>query len=104
MAPPQPAVSGENFERNLELVGRVEEIAAKKGCKPSQLALAWVVAQGEGVVPIPGTANRVHLEENVAALELQLTPQELEQINEAMPLGAAAGDRYVEAGMKVVNG
>jgi aryl-alcohol dehydrogenase-like predicted oxidoreductase len=99
-----PRFQGENFERNLELVGRVEEIAAKKGCKPSQLALAWVVAQGEGVVPIPGTANRVHLEENVAALELQLTPQELEQINEAMPLGAAAGDRYVEAGMKVVNG
>ncbi len=99
-----PRFQGENFGRNLALVGRVEEIAAKKGCKPSQLALAWVVAQGEGVVPIPGTANRVHLEENVAALELQLTPQELEQINEAMPLGAAAGDRYVEAGMKVVNG
>lgn len=99
-----PRFQGENFGRNLALVGRVEEIAAKKGCKPSQLALAWVVAQGEGVVPVPGTANRVHLEENVAALELQLTPQELEQINEAMPLGAAAGDRYVEAGMKVVNG
>jgi aryl-alcohol dehydrogenase-like predicted oxidoreductase len=99
-----PRFQGENFERNLELVRRVERIAAKKGCKPSQLALAWVVAQGEGVVPIPGTANRAHLEENVEALELVLTAADLEQLNEAAPQGAAAGDRYVEAGMKLVNG
>ena len=99
-----PRFQGENFERNLELVRRVEQIAAMKGCKPSQLALAWVMAQSEGVVPIPGTANRPHLEENVAALELSLNPDDLAQINEAAPQGAASGDRYVEAGMKVVNG
>jgi aryl-alcohol dehydrogenase-like predicted oxidoreductase len=99
-----PRFQGENFERNLELVRRVEQIAAKKGCKSSQLALAWVMAQGAGVVPIPGTANRVHLEENVAALELTLNMDDLAQLNEAAPQGAAAGDRYVEAGMKVVNG
>ena len=99
-----PRFQGENFERNLELVRRVERIAAKKGVKPSQLALAWVMAQGEGVVPIPGTANRPHLEENVTALELTLTLDDLAQLNEAAPQGAAAGDRYVEAGMKVVNG
>ena len=99
-----PRFQGENFERNLELVRRVEQIAIRKGSKPSQLALAWVIARNEGIVPIPGTANRIHLEENVAALDLQLTPQELEQLNEAMPQGAASGDRYVEAGMKVVNG
>ena len=63
----QPRFQGENFERNLELVQRVEQIAAKKGWKPSQLALAWVLAQGEGIVPIPGTTNRAHLEENLAA-------------------------------------
>ena len=99
-----PRFQGENFERNLELVRRVERIAAKKGAKPSQLALAWVVAQGDGVVPIPGTANRVHLEENVAALELALTADDLAQLNEAAPKGSTAGDRYTEAGMKVVNG
>jgi aryl-alcohol dehydrogenase-like predicted oxidoreductase len=99
-----PRFQGENFERNLELVRRVEQIAGKKGAKPSQLTLAWVMAQGEGVVPIPGTANRAHLEENVTALELTLTLDDLAQLNEAAPQGAAAGDRYVEAGMKVVNG
>ena len=96
-----PRFQGENFERNLELVRRVEQIAAKKGAKPSQLALAWVLAQGEGIVPIPGTANRAHLEENVAALELALTLHDLAQLNEAAPQGAAAGDRYAEAGMKL---
>ncbi len=99
-----PRFQGENFERNLELVRRVEQIAAKKGAKPSQLALAWVMAKSEGVVPIPGTANRAHLEENVEALELELTPKDLAQLDEAAPIGAAAGDRYVEAGMKFVNG
>ena len=99
-----PRFQGENFERNLELVRRVEQIAAKKGSKPSQLALAWVLAQGEGIVPIPGTASRAHLEENLAALELPLTSHDLAQLNEAAPQGAAAGDRYAEAAMKAVNG
>jgi len=99
-----PRFQGENFDRNLELVRRVEQIAEKKGCKPSQLALAWVMAQNDGIIPIPGTANRAHLEVNVDALQLELTPQDLERLNEAAPQGAAAGDRYVEAGMKFVNG
>jgi aryl-alcohol dehydrogenase-like predicted oxidoreductase len=99
-----PRFQGENFQRNLELVRRVEQIAAKKGWKPSQLALAWVLAQGEGIVPIPGTASRVHLQENLAALELPLTLHELAQLNEAAPQGVAAGDRYAEAAMKAVNG
>jgi aryl-alcohol dehydrogenase-like predicted oxidoreductase len=99
-----PRFQGENFERNLDLVRRVEQIAAKKGAKPSQLALAWVLAQSSGIVPIPGTASRAHLEENLAALELPLTLHDLAQLNEAAPQGAAAGERYVEAAMKAVNG
>jgi aryl-alcohol dehydrogenase-like predicted oxidoreductase len=99
-----PRFQGENFKRNLDLVRRVGEMAAKKGAKPSQLALAWVLAQGEGIVPIPGTANRTHLEENLAALDLSLTASDLAQLNEAAPQGAAAGDRYAEAAMKAVNG
>jgi aryl-alcohol dehydrogenase-like predicted oxidoreductase len=99
-----PRFQGENFQRNLELLRRVEEIAAKKGAKPSQLVLAWVLAQRDGIVPIPGTASRAHLEENLAALELSLTLHELGRLNEAAPQGATAGDRYAEAGMKVVNG
>ncbi|MGO8789996.1 MAG: aldo/keto reductase [Terriglobia bacterium] len=99
-----PRFQGENFGRNLELVRRVGEMAAKKGSKPSQLALAWVLARGEGIVPIPGTANRTHLEENLAALDLSLTASDLAQLNEAAPQGAAAGDRYAEAAMKAVNG
>jgi aryl-alcohol dehydrogenase-like predicted oxidoreductase len=99
-----PRFQGENFARNLELVRRVEQIAAKKGAKPSQLTLAWVLEQGEGIVPIPGTASRAHLEENLAALKLSLTSHDLAQLNEAAPQGAAAGDRYAEGAMKVVNG
>jgi aryl-alcohol dehydrogenase-like predicted oxidoreductase len=99
-----PRFQGENFDRNLELVRRVEQIATKKGWKPSQLALAWVLAQSEGIVPIPGTTNRAHLEENLAAMELPLSLHELAQLNEAAPPGAAAGDRYAEAAMKAVNG
>jgi aryl-alcohol dehydrogenase-like predicted oxidoreductase len=102
--PNHPRFQGENFERNLELVRRVEQIAAKKGAKPSQLALAWVLAQSQGIVPIPGTASRAHLEENLAALELSLTADDLAQLNEAAPQGAAAGERYAEAAMKAVNG
>ncbi len=99
-----PRFQGEDFARNLELVRRVEQIAAKKGSKPAQLALAWVLAQGEGIVPIPGTASRAHLEENLAALGLPLTLHDLAQLNEAAPQGAASGDRYAEAAMKAVNG
>jgi aryl-alcohol dehydrogenase-like predicted oxidoreductase len=99
-----PRFQGENFARNLELVRRVEQMAAKKGAQPSQLALAWVLAQGEAIVPIPGTANRAHLEENVAALALSLTSDELKELNDAAPVGSAAGARYAEGGMKVVNG
>jgi aryl-alcohol dehydrogenase-like predicted oxidoreductase len=99
-----PRFQGENFDRNLELVKRVERIAAKKGCKSSQLALAWVLAQGEDIIPIPGTCNRAHLEENVQALDLALTEPELAELNEAAPVGTTAGERYAEAGMRVLNG
>jgi len=98
-----PRFQAENFEKNLALVQRVVEMAESKGSNPAQLALAWVLAQGEGIVPIPGTAHRAHLEENVAALDLPLTLHDLAQLNEASPQGAAAGDRYTEAGMKMVN-
>jgi len=78
-------------------------MAQEKGCKPSQLALAWVLAQGEDVVPIPGSSHRPHLEENLAALEIHLSAEELKRIDEVAPKGVAAGDRYPEGGMKVVN-
>ena len=89
-----PRLQGENFERNLELVDRISEIAEEKGVTPGQLALAWVLHQGEGIVPIPGTKRRSYLEENVAASEIELSPDELERIDEAAPSGAASGDRY----------
>jgi len=98
-----PRFQGENFERNLELVRRIEEMAAEKGCRPSQLALAWVLAQGEDIVPIPGTKRKTYLEENVAALDVALTPDDLARINEAVPPGVAAGLRYDERGMRSVN-
>jgi aryl-alcohol dehydrogenase-like predicted oxidoreductase len=98
-----PRFQGENFTRNLELVRRVEQMASEKGCKASQLALAWVLAQGEDVVPIPGTTRRAHLEDNVAALELILTPADLARLVEVAPKGVAAGERYPERAMKVVN-
>jgi aryl-alcohol dehydrogenase-like predicted oxidoreductase len=98
-----PRFQGENLTRNLELVGRVEQLASRKGCKASQLALAWVLAQGEEIVPIPGTTRRTHLEDNIAALEVALTADDLARLNEAAPKGATAGDRYPERAMKVVN-
>jgi aryl-alcohol dehydrogenase-like predicted oxidoreductase len=91
-----PRFEGENFQRNLDLVERVKEIAEEKGITPGQLALAWVLAQGEDVVPIPGTKRRTYLEENAAATEVRLTPQELERIDEVAPVGAGAGDRYAD--------
>lgn len=98
-----PRFQGENFQKNLDLVRQVEELAKEKACRPSQLALAWVLAQGEDVVPIPGTKRRKYLEENAAALEVQLTPADLRRLAEAFPHGAASGQRYTEQMMKAVN-
>ncbi|HEY0405090.1 MAG TPA: aldo/keto reductase [Pyrinomonadaceae bacterium] len=98
-----PRFQGENFKKNLELVERIGEIAESKGCAPAQLALAWVLAQGEDIVPIPGTKRRRYLEENVAALEVTITPEDLKRIDEVAPKGVAAGTRYPEAGMAAVN-
>ena len=99
-----PRFQGENFTRNLELVERVRAIASEKGCTPSQLALAWVLTQGEDVVPIPGTKRRKYLDENAGAAEVKLTAADLTQLEEAAPKGAVAGLRYPEAGMRFVNG
>jgi aryl-alcohol dehydrogenase-like predicted oxidoreductase len=99
-----PRFQGENFQKNLDLVRRVEEIAREKGCKPSQLAPAWVLAQGRDIVPIPGTKRRKYLEENVGALDVKLTADDLRRIDEVFPTGAAAGLRYPEQMMKAVNG
>jgi aryl-alcohol dehydrogenase-like predicted oxidoreductase len=98
-----PRFQGENFQKNLDLVKKIKEIAAEKNCQPSQLALAWLLAQGEDIVPIPGTKRIQYLEENIGALSLSLTTAELERIDEVAPIGVAAGDRYHEAGMKGVN-
>jgi aryl-alcohol dehydrogenase-like predicted oxidoreductase len=89
-----PRFQGENFQKNLELVERVREIADEKGVTPSQLALAWVLHQGRDIVPIPGTKRRKYLEENVKAVEIELTEDDLRRLDEAMPVGVTAGDRY----------
>jgi aryl-alcohol dehydrogenase-like predicted oxidoreductase len=99
-----PRFQGDNFQKNLDLVERVEEIARRKKCTPAQLALAWLLAQGEDIAPIPGTKQRRYLEENLGALEIELAPSDLEWIEEVAPKGAAAGDRYHEAGMRTING
>jgi aryl-alcohol dehydrogenase-like predicted oxidoreductase len=91
-----PRFQGENFGKNLELVERVEELAAEKGVEPGQLALAWVLAQGEDVVPIPGTTKVANLEQNVAAAEIELSAEDLERLDEIAPAGVAAGDRYAD--------
>ncbi|MHB8069271.1 MAG: aldo/keto reductase [Desulfobaccales bacterium] len=98
-----PRFQGENFQKNLVLVRRVEQMAAARGCTPAQLALAWVLAQGEDIVPIFGTKKRVYLEENLGALKIILTQDELARLEEAAPRGAAAGPRYPEAMMKLLN-
>ena len=98
-----PRFQGENFQRNLDLVHRVEEIAKEKVCKPSQLALAWVLAQGDDIVPIPGTKRRKYLEENVGALDFELTPSDLRRIDEVFPRDATSGARYPEYMMHLVN-
>jgi aryl-alcohol dehydrogenase-like predicted oxidoreductase len=97
-----PRFQGENFQKNLDLVGRIQEIAKSKSCTPAQLALAWVLAQGDDLIPIPGTKRRKYLEENVGALEVDLTIEDLEKIDEIAPKGAAAGTRYPEAAMASV--
>jgi len=97
-----PRFMGENFERNLEVVRRVEEIAEEKGVTPGQLALAWVLAREEHAVPIPGTKRVAYVEENVAAAEVSLSGDELERIADALP--EPAGDRYDETSMKLING
>jgi aryl-alcohol dehydrogenase-like predicted oxidoreductase len=97
-----PRFQGENFEKNLALVRRVEEIAREKRRKPSQLALAWVLAQGEDLVPIPGTKRRSYLEENLAAVDLKLSREDLGRIDEIFPQGAASGLRYPEHMMALV--
>jgi aryl-alcohol dehydrogenase-like predicted oxidoreductase len=98
-----PRFQGENFQKNLDLVARVQAIAKEKGCSAAQLALAWVMAQGKDVVPIPGTKRRKYLEENVAALDVKLSADDLRRIDEVAPAGAAAGPRYPEFMMAFVN-
>jgi len=97
-----PRFQGENFERNLDLVRRIEEIARSKGVTPAQLAIAWVLSQGDDIVPIPGSKSIGHLEENIAAVEISLTPDDLAMIDEVAPKGVASGDRYPS--MAAVNG
>jgi aryl-alcohol dehydrogenase-like predicted oxidoreductase len=99
----QPRFQGENFYKNLELVERVRAIAATKGCTPGQLALAWLLAQGDDIVPIPGTKRRSYLEENMAAAAIQLSPVDLQQIEAVAPKNAASGERYTAALMQAVN-
>jgi aryl-alcohol dehydrogenase-like predicted oxidoreductase len=96
-----PRFQGENFDKNLQLVEQVRVIATEKGVTPSQLALAWLLAQGEDIVPIPGTKRRTYLEENIAAVEIVLTPEELNRLETVAPKGVAAGDRYPD--MSTVN-
>jgi aryl-alcohol dehydrogenase-like predicted oxidoreductase len=98
-----PRFQGENFQRNLDLVRRIEELAREKNCTPSQLALAWLLAQGGDIVPIPGTKRRAFLEENVGALNVSLTASELGEIDRIAPKGVAAGPRYAEGGMQTID-
>jgi aryl-alcohol dehydrogenase-like predicted oxidoreductase len=98
-----PRFQGGNFERNLQMAAKIEALAQRKKCTPAQLALVWVRAQGDDVVPIPGTKRRSYLEENVAALNIELSPADLQEISAALPLGAAAGLRYAEPAMQAVN-
>ncbi|MDY7578918.1 aldo/keto reductase [Herbaspirillum sp. RTI4] len=98
-----PRFQGENFSKNLLLVEKVKELAAKNGCTPGQLALAWVLAQGNDIVPIPGTKRRSYLEENIGALNLSLSKAQLAELEAIFPMGAATGGRYTDEGMKTVN-
>jgi aryl-alcohol dehydrogenase-like predicted oxidoreductase len=99
-----PRFQGENFQRNLDLVDKVQALAKRRKCAASQLLIAWVLARGEDIVPIPGTKQRRYLEENLRALDVELTPDEMAEIDEIAPVGVAAGERYPEASMQTVNG
>jgi len=98
-----PRFQGENFDKNLQLVEEVEALAKEKGCTTAQLALAWVLAQGEDIVPIPGTKHVRYLDENIGALDVKLSDQDLQRLDEILPPGAAAGQRYHARGMETVN-
>jgi aryl-alcohol dehydrogenase-like predicted oxidoreductase len=98
-----PRFQGENFQKNLDIVSRLTELARRKGCTPSQLALAWVLTQDENIFPIPGTKRVKYLEENVAALNISFTSQELAEIDAIAPHGIAIGNRYPDAMMKTIN-
>jgi len=98
-----PRFQGDNFDKNLELVRRIEEMAREKGCTSAQLALAWVLARSKDIVPIPGTKRRQYLEENLGAINVELTSEEMQRIDEIAPQGAAAGTRYPESMMGMVN-
>jgi aryl-alcohol dehydrogenase-like predicted oxidoreductase len=97
-----PRFMGENFAKNRALVGKIEAIAEEKGCTPAQLVLAWLLAQGPDVIPIPGTKHPARLEENLGAMQVRLTPADIDRISAAIPIGAAAGTRYPEGGMRGV--
>jgi aryl-alcohol dehydrogenase-like predicted oxidoreductase len=99
-----PRFQGENFQKNLDLVARVEQLTKEKHCTPGQLALAWLLTQSDDIIPIPGTKRRKYLEENVAALNVKLSADDLRRIDEVAPHGAAAGQRYPEHMMNLVNG
>jgi aryl-alcohol dehydrogenase-like predicted oxidoreductase len=98
-----PRFQAENFQKNLKLVATIEELAKQKSCTPAQLALAWVLAQGKEIVPIPGTKRRKYLEENVGAVDVELDEKDIQEMNALIPPDAAAGPRYTEAMMKMVN-
>ena len=98
-----PRFQGENFEKNIQLVREVEAMAAEKGCTTAQLALAWVLAQGEDIVPIPGTKHVKYLDQNIAALDVELSGEDLKRLDTILPPGAAAGERYHARGMETVN-
>jgi aryl-alcohol dehydrogenase-like predicted oxidoreductase len=97
-----PRFQGENFEKNLEIVAHIRELADRKGCTPARLALSWVLARGEDIVTIPGTKRREYLEDNLGALDVELTPAEVAAMEAVFPVGAAAGLRYPEAMMQMV--
>ena len=98
-----PRFQGENINRNVELVKRIEKIASEKECTPAQLALAWVLAQGDDIVPIAGTKRRAYLEENIESIRVTLSPADLARINQELPSGITAGDRYDPVGMNRLN-
>jgi aryl-alcohol dehydrogenase-like predicted oxidoreductase len=98
-----PRFQGENFDKNMELVSNLKAVAQEKGCTPGQLALAWVMAQGVDMAPIPGTTKIKHLEENAAAADIVLSVEELKELADLFPPGVAAGDRYFEGGMQMID-